>query len=405
MNRPLAGFTVTEVANYIAAPAAGAILADLGARVIHIEPVDGDPYRGFRLGMSGFGASEGGEELAFHVDNRGKESIALDLRAPDARAVVVALLARSDVLISNLSDSQLASIGLDPTETANRFPGLIVARINGYGFRGDEAAAESFDLGAFWARGGLLEGMASPEGDLAQPRPGIGDHATALSLVAGIVLSLLQRERTGAAPPVRTSLLDTAMWLNSLDIAGAAFYGQAPERRRGSLPLLSAYPAADGRRIYLQITHDRAWRGFAHATGHPEWLTDERFQGFGLRLKNAPALRILVAEAIATRPLAEWAPLFREHGVPVAIVNSAADIVTDPQVAAGGHLLAGSGDDGRPLAIVSVPFEVGDDAPLPGSEPPPAPPHGAHGESLLIELGYSWDDIASLRERGILGPA
>ncbi|KAA0227693.1 CoA transferase [bacterium] len=405
MNGPLSGFTVTEVANYIAAPAAGAILADLGARVIHLEPVDGDPYRGFRLGMSGFRSGEGGDELAFQVDNRGKESIALDLRAPDARDVLHALLGRSDVLVTNLSDSQLAGIGLDPAEIAGRFSGLVFARVNGYGFRGDEATTESFDLGAFWARGGLLEGMAGPEGDLAQPRPGVGDHATAISLVAGIVLSLLQRERTGAAPPVRTSLLDTAMWLNSLDIAGAAFYGQAPEKRRGSLPLLSAYPAADGRRIYLQITHDRAWRGFAHATGHPEWLTDDRFQGFGLRLKNASALRSLVAEALATRPLAEWTPLFREHGVPVAIVNSAADIVSDPQVAAGGHLLVGPGDDGRPLAVVSAPFEVGDSAPAPGSQPPLAPPHGAQSESLLIELGYSWEEVAALRERGILGPA
>ena len=404
MTGPLADFTVTEVANYIAAPAAGALLADLGARVIHVEPVDGDPYRGFRLGMSGFGANEGGEDLAFQVDNRGKESIALDLRSPEARGVLDALLARSDVLITNFSDSQLADMGLDPVEVAGRFPRLVFARVNGYGFHGPEADAESFDLGAFWARGGLLEGMASPEGDLAQPRPGIGDHATALGLVAGIALSLLDRERTGSALPVRSSLLDTAMWMNSLDIAGAAYYGRAPERRRGTLPLLSAYPAADGRRIYLQITHDRAWRGFANATGHPEWLSDERFQGFGLRLKNASALRELVAGALAQKPLAEWVPLFREHGVPVAIVNSAADLISDPQVAASGHLLVAADSDGRPVAIVSAPFEVGG-PPSAGSTPPAAPAHGEQSETLLMELGYSWDDIAAMRERGVLGPA
>jgi crotonobetainyl-CoA:carnitine CoA-transferase CaiB-like acyl-CoA transferase len=401
-DHPLAGYTVVEVANYIAGPAAGALLADLGARVIHVETVGGDPYRGFRLGISGFGATSGGEDLAFQVDNRGKESIAVDLRDAAGQAVVQRLLERSDVLLTNLSDSQLKKMGLEPEAMKERYPRLVYARLNGYGFRGPEADTESFDLGAFWARGGLLEGMAGA-GGLAHPRPGVGDHAAALSLVAGIALSLLTRERTGEAPPARTSLLDTAMWMNALDIAGAAFYGRQPEHREGGgVPLIAAYSTADGRRIYLQATHDAAWQAFCRAVEHPQWMEDERFQGLGRRRKNAEPLRELITAVMETKSLRDWAAIFKEHGVPVAIVNSAFDVFEDEQVVAGGHLRVRRGDEGV-VAMVSAPFEVGE--PAPAGEPPLAPAHGAQSEALMLELGYEWEAIAALRDRGILGPA
>jgi len=390
------------VANYIAGPAAGALLADLGARVIHVETVDGDPYRGFRLGISGFGATSGGEDLAFQVDNRGKESIAVDLRDAAGQAVVHRLLGRSDVLLTNLSDSQLKRMALEPAVIRERYPRLVYARLNGYGFRGPEADTESFDLGAFWARSGLLEGMAGASG-LAHPRPGVGDHAAALSLVAGIALSLLTRERTGQAPQARTSLLDTAMWLNALDIAGAAFYGRRPERREGGgVPLVAAYRTVDGRQIYLQATHDAAWQAFCRAVEHQEWIEDERFLGLGRRRKNAEPLRELITAVLETKSLREWAAVFKQHGVPVAIVNSAFDISEDEQVLAGGHLMVRSSDEGV-VAVVSAPFEVGERASA--GEPPPAPAHGAQSEALMLESGYEWEEIAALRDRGILGPA
>ncbi|HJP41264.1 MAG TPA: CoA transferase, partial [Dehalococcoidia bacterium] len=119
---PLSDLFVTEVANYIAAPAAGAVLADLGARVIHVEHVNGDPYRGYRLGGSGFQAGSGGEDLAFQVDNRGKESIALDLRSPDGVEVLAKLLERSDVMITNLADPQLRTMGLDADSVKAKHP-------------------------------------------------------------------------------------------------------------------------------------------------------------------------------------------------------------------------------------------------------------------------------------------
>jgi crotonobetainyl-CoA:carnitine CoA-transferase CaiB-like acyl-CoA transferase len=398
----LSGFVVTEVANYIAAPAAGAILAGLGARVIHVEPVAGDPYRGFRLGLSGFGAMEGGEDLAFRVDNRGKESLALDLRSSETRGIMRRLLSRSDVLITNLGTPHLKRMGLDPLTIEQAYPKLVYARINGYGFEGPDAEAESFDLGAFWARSGLLEGLAFGE-TLPQPRPGVGDHATAISLVAAIAISLLTRERTGKAPEARTSLLDTAMWMNCLDIAGAAYYGKSPEHRQGgSVPLIAAYYTADGRRLYLQVTHDAGWRALCEAVEHPEWAVDERFQGLGRRHKNAADLQGLLTSTLATRTLAEWQRIFREHGVPAATVNAALDLLDDEQVEANRHLAVTRSDD-ETVAIVGAPFEVGERPAE--AEPSPAPGHGEHGELILLELGYRWEQIAALRERGALGPA
>jgi crotonobetainyl-CoA:carnitine CoA-transferase CaiB-like acyl-CoA transferase len=399
--RPLSSYLVVEVANYIAAPAAGAILAELGARVIHVEPTGGDPYRGFRLGLSGFGATQGGEEVAFHVDNRGKESLAVDLRTPQGREILGRLLERADVLITNLAEAQLEAMGLDAGRVAAAYPRLVYARVSGYGVRGPDRHAESFDLGAFWARGGILQGLAYGE-ELAQPRPGVGDHATAISLVAGIVLSLLVRERTGTAPPARTSLLETALWMNALDIAGAAFYGRAPEQRQGgSLPLISAYQTADGRRLYLQVTHDAGWRALCAAVEHPEWLEDERFKGLGLRRKHAAPLRELLREVLGEKPLEEWQEIFRSFGVPTAIVNTALDIVSDEQVLASGHLRIDEVEGGR-LATVGAPFELGEA----GEEGQGrrAPGHGEHTELILLDLGYDWEQVAALRTAGVIGP-
>lgn len=401
-NGPLHGTIVTEVASYIAAPAAGTILAQLGARVIHVEPVAGDPYRGFRLGLSGFDADQAVvEDLAFQVDNRGKESLALDLRSDDGRAILQRLLSRSDVLITNLADAQLEPMGLTPEVVRPAYPRLVYARLNGYGFQGPDRDAESFDLGAFWARSGLLEGLASDE-QLPQPRPGVGDHATAVSLVAAIGFALLERERTGVAPEARTSLLDTAIWMNALDIAGATYYGRPPVRRRGgSVPLISAYQTRDGRRLYLQVTHDAGWRALCQAMEHPEWLADERFQGLGRRRKYAAELRPLLAEVLASRDLADWTSVFRQFGVPTATVNTAFDISGDEQVQANGHLVERESPGGK-VALATAPFEVG---PMqPAAAAPESPGHGEHTELILLDLGYTWEEIAALRESGAAGP-
>lgn len=401
--KPLSGYFITEVANYIAAPATGALLADLGAEVVHVEPIGGDPYRGFRLGLSGFDAPGQGDDISFRVDNRGKRSIALNLHAPEGQEIVHRLLANSDVLVTNFSQTQLTRMDLEPQRLRELYPRLVVARVNAFGFRGPDSEKESFDVGAFWARGGLLKGLADNPPRLPQPRPGIGDHAAAISLVAAIFLALLIRERGGEAPEVRSSLLETALWLNSLDIAGAAFFQRAPQARPGgALPLLSAYETQDGHLLYLQVTHDAGWTALCDAVGHPEWAGDERFNSLGRRRKNADELRSLLREVFVTKPLHQWKAILSDHGVPVSIVNSALDVLGDDQVQARRQIGLQKHPDGD-FAVVGVPFELGDyTAP---QECPPAPEHGEHGELVLLELGYGWDEITRLREMGVLGPA
>ncbi|HJP40130.1 MAG TPA: CoA transferase, partial [Dehalococcoidia bacterium] len=305
-------------------------------------------------------------------------------------------------MITNLADPQLRTMGLDADSVKAKHPKVIYARINGYGFRGPDKDAESFDLGAFWARSGILQGHAF--GDvLPQPRPGVGDHATAISLVAGIILSLLIRERSGEINEARASLLDTAMWMNCLDIAAAGFFGKQPQRRQGgSIPMISAYETADERRIYLQVTHQPGWVEFCSAVGHPEWVGDERFAGLGRRLKYADDLRPLVTEVMKSKPLKEWETIFREKGIPTATINGAFDIHSDEQVAANGHLSKREVGGGS-ISVVTAPFEVGE--PPEGGEAPAAPSHGENGELIMLELGYDWDQIAAFREKGVVGPA
>ena len=216
-----AGVRVVEVAQFVFVPVTGALLADWGADVVKIEhPVTGDGYRG--LATQGIGASSGTVNVSWEMANRGKRSVALDLKSAAGREILLALVANADVFLTNSLPSSLDRLGLGVDELRAVNPSLVYARGHGYGARGPEADKPAYDATAFWARGGLGDTL-TPIG-LEQPigqRGALGDRNGAVQLAFGIAAALFRKERTGEGSVVDVSLLSTAMWMLASDVMSA----------------------------------------------------------------------------------------------------------------------------------------------------------------------------------------
>ena len=231
------GIRVIELAQWVFVPVAGALLADWGGDVIRIEAPTGDPYR--NLITQGIGAGTGGVNLSVALANRGKRSLALDLKTDQGRAVVHQLLATADVFLTNLRPGALGRLGLDAGALTARYPRLVYARGHGYGVRGPDADRAGYDASAFWARGGLAHVLTPPDRDhpIGQ-RGAMGDRNGAMALAYAIAAALLRRGRTGRGSVVVVSLLATAMWTLSSDVLAAL----AGDRPRASSARIAVNP-------------------------------------------------------------------------------------------------------------------------------------------------------------------
>jgi crotonobetainyl-CoA:carnitine CoA-transferase CaiB-like acyl-CoA transferase len=193
MAGPCEGIRVVELAVWVAGPSAGGILADWGATVVKIEPREGDPFRGLYLSAAGV---EMPANPPFELDNRGKRSIALDLRAAEGRDVALRLLDQAEVFVTNIRPAALARLGLDYETLAARNPRLVYARVTGYGERGPDADRPAYDVGAFWSRAGIAAALTPPGTEPPFQRGAMGDHVAGMTLAGGVTAALLARERT-----------------------------------------------------------------------------------------------------------------------------------------------------------------------------------------------------------------
>ena len=247
----LRGLRVVELGVWVAAPAAGALLADWGADVIKVEPPTGDPMR------AAFGSLGIGKELpnpAFAQDNRGKRSVVLDLRQPDARDQLERLLAGADVFLTNLRPDALDGLGLEPSSTVERHPRLVYCSVSGYGLRGEDRNRPAYDIGAFWARSGLSVQLANSEGVPLNARGGIGDHISGLAALAGLLAAVLEQRHTGRGRVVEVSLLRTGTYVLGWDLSLQETLGKvakAESRDSNQTPLMNSYRTSDGRWFFF----------------------------------------------------------------------------------------------------------------------------------------------------------
>ncbi|WP_067672700.1 CaiB/BaiF CoA transferase family protein [Nocardia miyunensis] len=396
-----AGIRVVELAQWVFVPVAGALLADWGADVVRVDHPDGDPYRG--LATQGIGSDSGGVNLSVALANRGKRSIALDLRSDEGRAVLDRILETADVFLTSFRPGALQRLGLDAEKLTQRFPGLVYARGHGFGVRGPGADRPGYDSSAYWAQGGIAHVLTPPDQDYPpSPRGAFGDRNAAMALAFGLSTALLRRERTGRGSVVDVSLLASAMWTVSSDIL-SALGGARPRGvsgRGGTVnPLVGTYRTGDGRHIQLVfLQSDRYWPDFCRLIGREELIADPRFVDLRARAENHAACVAELEKEFAARSFEEWKGLLATIDAPWAPVQAIEELLTDPQVLANDYIGEVPGDGGPSYKLPTVPVQF--------DERPPtlrrAPEHGEHTEQLLLELGYTWDELDGFKSAGVI---
>jgi len=392
------GVRVLELAQFVFVPGAGVLLADQGAEVIKIETTGtGDPYRTLKVGD---GREVGTTNLAMEQNNRGKKSIALDLKSEEGREALLRLAETADVFLTSLRPKALRALRLDVADLRARNPRIIYARGNGLGFRGAEADKPGFDASSFWARGGLCHAFTLPGNKPTPPRPAFGDHSAATSLAFGIAGALFKRAMTGIATVVETSLLSTAAWMLSSDIT----YNQVPGYQlhpegAGKFPLMGVYRTRDQRLIQLMLLDPRPhWRSFCQLVGLEALVDDPRYADNVARMKNSPALTAQIEERIGTKDWAEWQPAFDAWDAPWELIRTIDDVCADPQVHANEMIFNLNVGETRVRVVAGPAAFDGRAAP---AEPQGSPWMGEHTDSLLIEVGYSAEQLSDLKARNV----
>jgi len=341
MKAPLEGVRVVEIAHFVAVPAAGSLLADLGADVIKVEvPPKGEIYRRSRPIFSGL-KSQFPEGPGFHLDNRGKRSLMLDLTHPDARSALLRVIDTADIVTTNLLPGRRTKYGLDHEALLARKPSLIVAGINGYGHGGEEADRPAFDYAAYWARSGMMDLMRDEGVPPSMLRPGVGDHAAASNLVIAILAALRMRDATGEGRYVEVSLLQTGLYILGCDVA-MALIAREPIRRHDrkacANALWNTYEVAGGRWIMLVMIDPTVyWPRLCRALERPDLLDDPRFAEPFTRAANGPALVAELEQEFAKHSLDEWRGRLDAAGLIWSPVSRVDEVLDDPQARAMGY--------------------------------------------------------------------
>ena len=398
----LEGIRVIEVATFVFAPAAGTVLSDFGAEVVHVEPPgSGDPYR-YLGNLRPLPECE--EDYCWLLDGRNKKSIVIDLKHADGRDVLLELVRGADIFITNYHPSVLQQLDLGYETLAAENPRLIYAHGTGYGEVGPEAEKPGYDATAWWARSGLMDAVRPAGGELAMSTAGMGDHPSSLSIVAGISLALYARERTGKGTKVSTSLIANGAWANSILIQAALCGGvpYVPPTQAGtSNALLNHYRTADNRSFFLTLVKEATeFEQFCTAIGRPDLISDPRFEPIDERRANAPELVVILSEWFGRRPLAEWQQIFDEHAITYGVIATSEDAVIDEQLASTGVFV--DMQDRPGTRVVNSPIALSD---FPKRAPQPPPELGEHSNAMLRELGYDEARIVALRDAGVIGGA
>jgi CoA:oxalate CoA-transferase len=369
VTRLLDGLLVVDFTRVLAGPFAAMVMADLGARVVKVEPPGGDEARGF-------GPFVNGQSLYYVSVNRGKHGVALNLKTAGGVAYARDLCSRADVLLENFRPGTMDRLGLGYAALSRSNPRLVYASVSGFGHTGPNAGKGAYDV-IIQAVSGLMS-LTGPEGGPpVRVGASLGDLVPALYAVAGVLAALYARERTGTG-----TFLENA-------IARAWATGENPQplgSRHPAIAPFAAFPTADGD-IALAAGNDALFVRLCSVLGAPDLARDGRFLTNGARVEHVGALTGEISALLAARPAAAWVPLLEGAGIPCGLVARISDLLADEHLKARRMILPLDQPGVGALPVPGIPIKAaGSDDSLPG----PAPAFGQHGRAVAVDLlGYS----------------
>jgi crotonobetainyl-CoA:carnitine CoA-transferase CaiB-like acyl-CoA transferase len=392
---PLSGYRALELAHLVAGPLCGTYLADMGADVVKVEsPSGGDASR------TVYGAKYGDESAVFVTVNRNKRSVAIDLARPEGRVAFLRLAATADVVLEAYKGGVAERLGIDYASVSAVNPRIIYCSLSAFGPTGPWKEKPGVDM-LVQAMGGLMAITGEPDSGPVLCSVPVIDTMGALTAGQGIVTALLHRERTGAGQRLDVSLLNCLMLAHAARLPVFWATGEEPTRQGSSHPILAPFQAflAKDAWIYVAVWKENLWEPFCAAIGRPDLSRDPRFASREGRAQNRAALTGVLAPIFQERTVADWMIALEASDVLCAPVNRYADLERDPQIRASEIIV----EEQHPRAgrfrtiDTAVRFEK-----TPGTRRTGAPALGEHTDNVLREAGLSPDELARLREAGVI---
>jgi CoA:oxalate CoA-transferase len=382
---PFSGLLVVDLTRVLAGPYCAMMLADMGARVIKIEPpVKGDDSRHYGPWLK---AKSGKVKSGYFISvNRGKESIALDLKADADRKVFEALLSKADVLIENYRGGTMEKLGYGYDALKDKHPKLIYAAVSGFGHTGPYAKRPAYDMIA-QAMGGVMSLTGHPDGPPTRVGTSTGDITAALFATIGVVTALYDREKTGRGQKVDVAMLDSQVAVLENAISRYVATGEVPGKlgsRHPSIAPFAAFATKDGH-IAIAAGNDDIWVRVCRVLGREELIADERFRTNPSRVDHVDAMAAEMETSLSAKASKEWLALLEAAGVPCGPLNNVADVMRDPQVLARNMIVESLDPDMGPIRMQGNPIKLSahEDAHTRGA----APELDGDRESILRELG------------------
>lgn len=395
MSYMLEGLKIIDAASFLAAPGAATIMADYGADVIKVESPRGDAYRLLHGRYH--------HDYNWHLTSRNKRDIGLDISKEEGRAVLHRLIDDADVLLINFREDQVKKYELEYEALKERNPRLIYAQLTGFGTVGPDKHRRGYDVTGWWARTGIMDLIKPHRSPPTFPVGGVGDHASAMTLFGAIMMALYQREKTGEGKYVATSLVANGCWANGMHLQGMiAGYdlGSILDEKGYRSPFAMVYKTRDERFIVLVLTNPvKEWPQVAACLGHPEWVEDERFSDMRAIMKQRDLVRDMFAKVIGSKNLSDICLALDKENLTYAAIEKISDVVQDAHLIENEIIIKTNSDNPDYQWTVANPIQIRGEEQRPPTDPPEI---GEHSREILIEAGYSENDIEKLLESGVV---